>query len=120
MGTGGNILVGGFVIGGTTAETVLLRAIGPSLALAPFNLGGALAQPVLTLFSGSTPIYSNTVWGGDPVLTTAEATVGAYPIPANSLDSLLLVSLPPGSYSVQISGVNGTTGIATAEIYEVP
>ena len=119
VGTGGNILFGGFVVAGNTSETVLLRAIGPSLALAPFDLTGVLAQPVITLFSGNTPIYSNTAWGGDSVLATVEATVGAYAIPSNSLDSLLLVTLPPGSYSVQISGVNGGTGIATAEIYEV-
>jgi hypothetical protein len=120
VGTGANTLFGGFVIGGNTAETVLIRAIGPSLALVPFNLTGVLARPVLTLFAGSTAISSNTAWGGDPVLTAAEAAVGAYAIPSNSLDSLLLVTLSPGSYSVQVSGVNGATGIATVEIYEMP
>jgi Immunoglobulin domain/NHL repeat len=120
VGTGGNILFGGFVVGGNTAETVLIRAVGPSLALAPFDLAGVLAQPVLTLYSGNTPIYSNASWGGDPVLAAAEATVGAYALPSNSADSLLLVTLPPGGYSVQVSGANGATGIATVEIYEVP
>ena len=121
VGTGANILIGGFVIGGTTAETVLIRAIGPSLALAPFNLTGVLAQPVLTLYNSNPAVLaSNTVWSGDPVLAATEATVGAYAIAAASQDSLLLVTLPPGDYTAQVSGVNGGTGIAAVEIYEVP
>jgi hypothetical protein len=120
VGAGANILVGGFVIGGTTAETLLVRAVGPGLA-SFFGLTGTLAQPVLTLYT-STPavIYSNTVWGGDPVLVSASNAVGAYTLPTASQDSLLLVTLPPGGYSAQIAGVANTTGIATVEIYEVP
>jgi hypothetical protein len=119
VGTGANILVGGFVIGGSTAETVLIRAIGPGLT-SFFGLTGTLAQPVLTVYNSvPAPIYSNTIWGGDPVLVSAENTVGAYTIPTTSQDSLLLLTLPPGGYSAQITGVAGTTGIATVEIYEV-
>jgi len=118
VGTGNNILFGGFSIGGSTDDALLIRAIGPSLAS---QLSGFLAQPVLTIFVGSnpTPIYSNTVWGGDPALAAAENVVGAYPISTSSKDSLLLISLPPGNYSAEITGVNFTTGIAVVEIYEV-
>jgi hypothetical protein len=118
VGTGGNILVGGFVIGGSTAETVLIRGLGPGLTY-KFGLTGTLAQPVLTLFQGVTQIYANTVWGGDPVLISAEGTVGGYGIQSGSADSLLLVTLPPGGYTAQISGANNTTGIAAVEIYEL-
>ena len=117
--TGQNILIGGFYIGGSTAETVLIRGIGPGLNT-EFGLAGWLVQPVLALYSGGTPIYSNTIWGGDPVLAAAEATVGAYSIPSSSLDALLLVTLPPGGYTAQITGLNGTTGLAVVEIYELP
>jgi len=120
VGTGANIIIGGFSIGGNTAETLLIRAMGPSLASPPFNLTGILAQPVLTLYSGQTPIYSNTIWGGDQVIAAAETQVGAYDTQTNSQDSMLLVTLPPGSYSAQVSGLNGTAGIATVEIYELP
>jgi hypothetical protein len=98
---------------------VLIRAIGPGLN-STFGLPGILAQPVLTLFSGGTVIQSNTGWGGDPVLVSAMATVGGYPLGSTSTDSVLLVTLSPGGYTAQISGVHGTTGIATVEIYEVP
>jgi len=120
VGTGNDILFGGFSIGGTTAETVLIRAIGPRLGLSPFNLSPVLAQPVLTVYLGGTPTgYSNTGWGGDPALVNAMATVGAYALTASSQDSLLLVTLPPGGYSAEVSGLGGTTGIAAVEVYEV-
>jgi hypothetical protein len=32
----------------------------------------------------------------------------------------VLLTLPPGSYSAQVSGVGGTTGISLVEVYEVP
>ena len=120
VGTGNDILFGGFSIGGTTAETVLIRAIGPRLGLSPFNLSPVLAQPVLTVYLGGTPTgYTNTGWGGDPALVNAMATVGAYALTASSQDSLLLVTLPPGGYSAEVSGLGGTTGIAAVEVYEV-
>jgi hypothetical protein len=119
VGVGNNLLIGGFAIGGTTAETVLIRAVGPGL-IAPFGLTGTLAQPVLGLFNSSQQqIYSNTVWGGDAILAGVFATVGAYSLSAASQDSALLVTLPPGDYTAQVTGVNGGTGIATVEIYEV-
>jgi len=61
------------------------------------------------------------VVAGDAELTTAFASVGAFTLSAtNSLDAALLVTLPPGSYTAQVSGVNNTTGIALVEVYEVP
>jgi hypothetical protein len=117
--TGQNILIGGFSISGSTAETVLIRAMGPGLTQV-FQLPGTLAQPVLTLVdSKGNVVESNTGWGGDPTLTAAEAVVGAYAVSSSSQDSFLLVTLNPGSYTAEITGVNNSTGIATVEIYEV-
>jgi len=120
VSSGNGNLVGGFVIGGNSAETVLIRAIGPSLT-SVFGLAETLSDPVLTIYdSGRNALYSNTGWGGDTVLAAAEASAGAYAISAASRDSLLLVTLPPGSYTAQVVGANGMGGIATVEIYEVP
>lgn len=117
--TGQNILFGGFVIGGTTSETVLIRALGPGLTDV-FGLTGTLAQPVLTLLDGQLHVIaSNTGWGGDATLTTVQATVGAYALTPTSTDSLLLVTLQSGAYNVEVNGLGGSTGIATVEIYEV-
>jgi hypothetical protein len=117
----GSILTAGFVIGGSTAKTVLVRAIGPRLALAPFGIGGTLADPKLDLFSGQTLIASNDNWGGDPQLTAVGDAVGAFAVTdAASKDAMLALTLAPGSYTAQVSGVNNTGGLAIVEIYEVP
>ena len=75
VGTGGNILIAGFVIGGSTARTVLLRASGP--ALVPFGVTGTLPDPQLQLFSGATVLAGNTGWGGNAEISAAAASVGA-------------------------------------------
>ncbi len=119
VGTGGNILIAGFAIGGTTARTVLIRASGP--ALVPFGVTGTLADPELQLFSGSNVLVSNTAWAGNAQVATAAASVGAFAwSSAGSADSAILVTLPPGAYTAQVSGASGDTGIALVEVYEVP
>jgi hypothetical protein len=121
VGTGGNILIPGFVISGDGAETLLIRGIGPSLA--QFGVPGALAQPSLSVLdSKGNVIASNVGWSTNPDPTqvvSASATVGAFSLPPASNDCALIISLPEGAYSVQVGGMNSTTGIALAEIYEV-
>jgi sugar lactone lactonase YvrE len=118
VGTGGNILIAGFVIGGTTAQTVLIRASGP--ALAPFGVTGTLADPELQLLSGTTTIASDTGWQASPDITTAASLVGAFSWGTSATaDSALLITLPPGAYTAQVSGAGGDTGVALVEVYEV-
>lgn len=112
-------LTAGFVIGGKTAKTVLVRAIGPTLA--GFGVTETMADPRLALFdSASAKIAENDNWGGDAAIASTAAAVGAFPLgnPASS-DAVLLVTLAPGSYSVQVSGKTGG-GSALVEVYEVP
>ena len=114
-GTGASLLIAGFTLGGTTSKTVLLRAVGPGLA--SFGVTGFLADPKLELFSGATLVASNDNWDGTPALTTAFAAVGAFALPAASRDGALLVSLAPGGYTAQVSGVANATGVALVEVY---
>ena len=119
----GTTLTAGFVIGGSTARTVLVRAIGPGIAGAPFNVPGTMADPQLALFNLSTgaKIAENDNWGGDPQITAVGTAVGAFKIDnAASKDAMLLVTLAPGNYTAQVSGVGGTGGTAIVEVYEVP
>ena len=110
----------GFVIGGSSSKAVLIRAIGPTIGAAPFNVPGVVADPQLTLFSGQTSIGTNNNWGGTAALAAAFSQVGAFALPANSLDAALMATLQPGNYTVQVSGVGGTTGVAIVEVYEIP
>ncbi len=136
VGTGDNILVGGFVVAGTTDEALLIRAIGP--ALAGFGVAGTLASPVLTLFnSAGVVIAVNSGWGnpvvpgsgavlGGPGAMALQAAtsgvfpqVGAFALPSGSADCAMVVDLPPGAYTAQVSGVDGATGVGLVEIYEI-
>ena len=121
VGTGGNIMIAGFVVLGTQPEKVLVRGVGP--ALGQFNVSGFLAQPSLTVFDSSgTQVATNTGWGtaSDPSqISSVEASVGAFALPSGSADCALILTLQPGNYTVQVAGANGTTGVALAEVYQV-
>jgi len=123
VGTGGNILIAGFVIGGSTAKTVLVRASGP--ALGAFGVSGLLPDPELQIYRSnadgtSTLLLTNNGWGGDAGVSGIASTVGAFSWgTAATPDSALLATLPPGAYTAQVLGAGGDTGIALVEIYDV-
>jgi hypothetical protein len=119
----GAMLTVGFYVGGSTAKTVLIRAVGPSLGQPPFNISSAMADPQLTLFNSSqVAIAGNDNWGGNNALATTGGRVGAFALfSPTSRDAVLLMTLAPGSYTVQVSPVSGTAGgTAIVEVYEVP
>jgi hypothetical protein len=113
----GQSLTPGFVVGGTVPRRVLVRAVGPTLAMAPFNVPGVMGDPSLTVFQGSTPIASNNDWGGSSALIAVFAAVGAFPLPLSSLDGALLLTLAPGAYTAQVRGTGA--GEVLVEIYFV-
>lgn len=121
VGTGDDILIAGFVIQGNAPKTVLIRGIGP--ALVPLGVAGALSDPQLSLYAGTSLISSNDDWSDSTnasSIATAASRVGAFPLTSGSLDAALLVTVPPGSYTAQLSGFMDSTGVAIVEIYEVP
>ncbi|MBC7369232.1 MAG: hypothetical protein H7343_20895 [Undibacterium sp.] len=124
VGAGANVLIGGFVTTGSQPSKVLIRAVGPGLI--PFGLTGALTQPVLSIYdSRGVLIGVNTGWsaGGSTeavAINNAASSVGAFLLQPGSNDCALLVTLPPGAYTAQVSGANGSTGLALIEVYQVP
>jgi len=119
VGTGANVLIAGFVISGSGSKSVILRGVGPTLAIAPFNVAGALAMPELTLINSSqVTLEQQTAWSGSAALVQAFTQVGAFALPQGSNDAALETNLAAGSYTSQISGVNSTSGVALAEIYD--
>lgn len=125
-GAGDRVLTVGAVIGPFDASGTLplvVRAVGPTLAQAPFNVPGTLADPVMTLYSASAPapLDSNDNWGGGEALRAAFDAVAAFPLPAGSLDSALVRPAPGatvGGYTVQVSGKGAASGQVLAEIYD--
>ena len=117
VGTG---LTMGFVIGGVTAKTMLVRAIGPTLG-SVFGVPGVMADPKIELFdSGGKSLAANDNWGGASALAGAFTDTGAFGLNAGSADAALLITLAPGNYTAQVTVATGTTGVALVEVYEVP
>lgn len=105
------------------ALPLVVRAVGPTLAAAPFNVPGVLTDPVLTLFSAdrATSPETNDDWGGGAVAAAAFAGVGAFSLPESSRDAALVRPLPGvsvGGYTVQVSGNGNARGLVLAEIYD--
>lgn len=128
--TGDDVMIGGFWISGTAPKRVLLRARGPSLAA--FGVPGPLANPAIQLYSGAAMITQNDDWQTtdplcDPKIIACGNAVsiqntGLDPCSVTTagctLDSALLVTLPPGGYTAILSGSGGGTGIGIVEVFE--
>ena len=111
--------IGGFVVEGTAPRTVLIRADGP--VLANFSVPSPLPDPVLTVFdSKGNVVATNTGWTSNTTpsaISVAALAVGAFALPNPSVDSALLLTLPPGAYTAQITSAKGNSGIALFEAY---
>jgi len=121
VGTGAAIIIAGFVVEGDQPVNVLLRGVGPTLGAAPFGLSGVLAAPQIQLYnSAGDVIQSNTGWADSAALAAAAAEAGAFALAAGSADAAMVASLPAGSYTLQLSGQDGGSGIALVEVYLLP
>ena len=121
-GSGANAHVGGFVVTGPKPKQLLIRGVGP--ALGSFGVTGLLTDPTMIVSNAAgQQVAINDDWGSAANLTelrAATTAVGAFVLTEGSKDSALLVTLDPGSYTVQVSGSAGATGISLVEVYEVP
>ena len=114
----GNTLTAGFIIQGNSTETVLIRAVGPSLA--NYSVTGVLTTPKLTVYkSDGTVAATNSGWANNATLSSTAATVGAFPLTAGSADCAVVLTLPPGAYTATVVGLNGNAGNVLLEVYEV-
>jgi hypothetical protein len=125
ISTRGNVSAGapltaGFVITGQGAKTVLIRGIGPSLSI--FGVASPCPDTQLLLYSGQSVISTNNDWQQNQNVTEiglATPQVGAFALPAGSRDGVLLVTLEPGAYTVQVAAQGSAGGEALVEVYQV-
>jgi uncharacterized delta-60 repeat protein len=123
-------LVGGIVVAGGSTRTVLVRAVGP--ALGNSGISNPLPAPVLSIYdSQGNLVAQNAGWSSQvsvnaayPAssaagIATAAASVGASALTSGSNDSAVIVTLPPGTYTAQITDGSGQPGIALVEVYDV-
>ena len=124
-GTGDASLIAGFVVSGNVPKRLLIRGVGPRLGA--FGVTGTLVDPKVELFMSeggrSTLFASNDNWAesGVTAARAAFASVGAFDLnDATSKDAAMIVTVPTGAFTAQVSGVGGATGEALVEIYELP
>jgi hypothetical protein len=112
---GDQALIGGFILRGSEASTVAVRALGPSLAA--FGVSSPLSDPFLTVYDQSgTPVASNDNWK-----QTQQADLESHGMGCSSEnDSALLTILPPGAYTAVVTSANGESGIGLVEVYGLP
>lgn len=119
VGTGENVLIAGVVVAGTQPMRVLVRAVGPTLG--QFGVMGTLTDPKLEIYRDGAKVAENDNWGGTAELKAAFGAVAAFDFSGdNSRDAALIATLAPGSYTAQVTGVGGSTGVALVEVYELP
>ena len=115
VGTGNEVLIGGFIIQGNVFKTVILRAIGPSLGKS--GLMGALQDPQIELYDSTGALLeSNDNWPQSP---EAAEIIESGLAPSDPREAAIFARLAPGDYTATISGVNNTTGIGLVEGYAI-
>jgi hypothetical protein len=123
VGTNDNVMIGGLIVGGSAADgkaTVLVRALGPSLVSSGLQTG--LPDPVLELHDvNGAIIATNDNWKiNDQSQQSQESQIKSTTIPPpNDLESAIVATLSPGTYTAVVQGKNGGTGIGLVEVYNI-
>ena len=120
VGTGDSVAIAGFVISGEESKPVLIRAVGPTIGAAPFNVGGSLAAPRLELFRGSTSLAVNTgIATNRAPIDAAGLQAGAFALGTSGADAAMFITLAPGNYTAVVSSTTNTAGVALVEVYDL-
>ena len=115
IGTGDDVLISGFIVGDVDNATVVVRAIGPSLAA--FGVSDPLADPMFTVYDADgAAIASNDNWQDGIYASDLSSNELA---PTDPLEAAIILHQPAGAYTAIVSGVNGGTGIGLAEVYDL-
>ena len=125
IGTGDNVLIGGFFAGPQTAAVtrMVFRAIGPSLAA--FGVPQPMQDPVIELHNGNGDLIASNDDFEDafeydltPDQKTAIEAIGLQPTDPRE-SAVVLTNFEPGPYTAIVRGKNNSTGVGLVEIYDV-
>lgn len=117
-GSGDETLIAGFAVTGSDEMPVLVRALGPTLST--LGVSGAMADPSLSVVSGSEVAAANNNWASDDAVTVDETSdrVGAFELDPSSRDAVSIVNSRPGSYTAQVTSADAKGGVALIELYD--
>jgi hypothetical protein len=116
VGTGGNVVIAGFVLGNNGGDDrVVVRGRGPSLSA--FGVANPLQDPTLELRDGNgSLVLANNDWQDDPAQATELTAAGL--APSNAKESAIAATLPAGLYTAILAGQNNGTGVGIVEVYD--
>ncbi len=121
--TGDNVMIGGFIVQGTTPKSVIIRAIGPELS--QYGVPNPLADPTLELHDGNGALiasndnWQTTIIGGIITRDQVQDIQNSGHAPGDASESAIIANVPPGNYTAIVRGVNSTTGVALVEVYDL-
>jgi hypothetical protein len=122
IGVGEAVAIPGLVIDGDSPKRVLVRGIGPGLV--DFGVNNVLLDPFLSIVDqAGNVVASNDDWEDETnssYMAAVTKETGAFALHDLSKDSAFIATLPPGLYTVIVSGVERTSGIGLVEVYEIP
>ena len=114
VGTGDDVLIGGFIVTGNAPKKLVIRAIGPSLTAA--GVAGALTDPMLEIHGGDGALLSsNDDWRSDHPQEITDTTVP----PSDDREAAIVGAFAPGNYTAIVQGKNGATGVGLVELYDL-
>jgi hypothetical protein len=121
--TGDNVMIGGFIVQGTAAKSVIVRAIGPELT--QYGVPNILFDPTLELHDhagaliASNDNWQHTIIGGIITMNQVHDIMNSGHAPGDPSESAIIAELPPGNYTAIVRGVNDTTGVGLVEVYDL-
>jgi hypothetical protein len=121
--TGGHVMIGGFIVQGSTTKRIIIRAIGPELSA--FGITDALANPTLELHNrtgaliASNDNWQTTILGGIIHGNQVSDIQNSGHAPTEASESAIIANLPPGNYTAIVPGVNNTNGVGLVEVYDL-
>ena len=111
------------MVQGAQTKSVIIRAIGPELT--QYGVPNALANPTLELHDGTGALiasnndWATTIIGGIITANQVRDIQASGYVPADGRESAIIATLPPGSYTAIVRGVNNTTGVGLVEVYDL-
>ena len=121
--TGDNVMIGGFIVQGTTSKRVIVRAISPELT--QYGVPNALNNPTLELHDSTGALiasndnWQHTIIGGIITASQVRDIINSGHAPGDPTESAIIADLPAGNYTAIVRGVNNTTGVALVEVYDL-
>jgi ketopantoate reductase len=121
--TGDKVMIGGFIVHGTTPKRVIIRAIGPELS--QYGVPNPMADPTLELHNGTGALiatnnnWQHTIIGGIITHGQVQEIQNSGYAPGDPRESAIIAELPAGNYTAILRGVNNTTGVALVEVYDL-